>query len=133
MPTDQSFAPTTELAGPPDPWESTGQPSHRATPPYHMTEMIEAEPALARRLLGHDPVSSGAAELASAVRDAAAGGLPIVVVGCGTSEHGAQGVVEIIRDALRTAGLPTSGIGSDQALEVSLDPPSRGLVIGVSH
>ena len=37
--------------GPPDPWAETDMPSRRDGPPFHMTEMIEAEPALAARLL----------------------------------------------------------------------------------
>ena len=133
MSTEHRFDPTAELAGPPDPWASTGRPSLRSGPPYHMTEMIEAEPALARRILGHDPASSGAAALAGTIRGAVSAGEPVVVTGCGTSEHGALGVVEILRDALRAAGLANATIHAEQAFEVSLDPPSRGLVIGISH
>ncbi len=50
-----AFDPTAALPGPPDPWAYTGQPSLRPGPPYHMTEMIEAEPALAGRLLRRGP------------------------------------------------------------------------------
>ena len=39
------------LPGPPRPWASTDMPSRRDGPPYHMTDMIRAEPGLARRLL----------------------------------------------------------------------------------
>ena len=133
MPTEPRFDPTAELAGPPDPWVYTGRPSLRSGPPYHLTEMIAAEPALARRLLAHDPGSSGAAALAKAIRDAVSAGEPVVVSGCGTSEHAALGVVEILRDALRTAGFANATIHAEQAFEVSLDPLSRGLVIGISH
>ncbi len=133
MSTERRFDPTAELAGPPDPWAYTGQPSLRSGPPYHMTEMIDAEPALARRLLAHDPESSGAAALAAAIRGAALAGEPVVVTGCGTSEHAALGAVEILRDALRTAGLANATIQAEQAFEVSLEPLSRGLVIGISH
>ena len=133
MPTEQRFDPAAELAGPPDPWDSTGQPSLRPSPPYHLTEMIQAEPALARRLLGRAAASSGAAALASAIREAASARDAIFVVGCGTSEHAAQGVVEIIRDALRSAGFASAEVRSEQALELSLDPPRRGLVVGISH
>lgn len=133
MSTEHHFDPTAELAGPPHPWAYTRQPSLRSGPPYHMTEMIEAEPALARRLLAHDPESSGAAALAAAIRDVVSAGEPVVVTGCGTSEHGALGVVEILRDAVRAAGVAKATIQAEQAFEVSLDPPSRGLVIGISH
>jgi glutamine---fructose-6-phosphate transaminase (isomerizing) len=101
-----------------------------------MTDMIAAEPHLARRVLGRllQP-GSAAADLAVAVREAASRGRTIVVTGCGTSEHGALATVEILREALRSVGLagaPGALLGG-QAFEASLDPPSRGLVIGVSH
>ena len=35
------------LPGAPDPWASSTMPEVRAGPPYAMTEMIAAEPALA--------------------------------------------------------------------------------------
>jgi len=99
-----------------------------------MTEMIEAEPGLARRLLASLEDASGpAARLAGAVAKAAGGGHPVVVTGCGTSEHAALAGVEILRDALRAAGLPTATLRSGQAFELSLDPVASGLVIGVSH
>ena len=133
MSTEQDFDPAAPLAGPPDPWAYASQPSIRSGPPYHMTDMIEAEPALARRLLGRDPGSNGTSSLAVAVRAAVSAGEPIVVTGCGTSEHGALGLVEILRDALRAAGYPNAAIHAEQAFERSLDPLSRGLVIGISH
>jgi fructoselysine-6-P-deglycase FrlB-like protein len=101
-----------------------------------MTEMIEAEPSLAKRLLVRlGRPDSAAAELASAIAATARAGDPIVVTGCGTSEHGALGAVEILRDAMRRAGLPTTP-GSPialQAFELALDAPAEGLVIGISH
>jgi fructoselysine-6-P-deglycase FrlB-like protein len=133
MPTESRFDPTATLAGPPEPWAYARQPSLRSGPPYHMTEMIQAEPALAGRLLRANPTSNGAASLAAAVRAVVAAGEPVLVTGCGTSEHGAQGTAEILRDALRAAGLPKVVFRAEQAFEVSLDPPSRGLVIGISH
>ncbi|HEY6013462.1 MAG TPA: hypothetical protein VIU37_05630, partial [Candidatus Limnocylindrales bacterium] len=133
MPTDHGFDPTAALPGPPDPWAYTGQPGHRPGPPYHMTEMIEAEPALAGRFLRREPAATGASALAAAVRDTASGGEPVVVTGCGTSEHGAQGTADILRDALRTAGFAGAAVMAEQALELALDPPARGLVIGISH
>src|SRR5258706_6854595 len=98
--------------------------------------MIAAEPDLAGRILGRlaDP-RGPAGGLAGEVGQAASNGSPIVVTGCGTSEHAAQGVVEILRDALRGAGLPAGPgtILAAQALELALDPPTAGLVIGISH
>ncbi len=130
------FDPTSPLAGAPDPWAYGAQPSLRDGPPFHMTDMIAAEPSIARRILDRlaDPHGS-AGQLAGAVGQAASAGEPIVVTGCGTSEHAALGIVEILTEAIRAAGMH-GGIGSviaAEAFELALDPPSRGLVIGVSH
>jgi glutamine---fructose-6-phosphate transaminase (isomerizing) len=126
--------PDKSLPGAPDPWAAAPTPEHRPGPPYLMTEMIAAEPALAVRILEHHlPPGGPAAALAGAVRDAAAAAQPILVTGCGTSEHAAQGIAEILRSALRAAGLPATGVSSAQAFELALDPPAAGLVIGVSH
>ena len=137
---DPAFDPTAPLPGPPDPWASTERPSARAAAPYHMTEMIEAEPALAERILErHAAVGSPAAELARIIRRTIRAGDPVVVTGCGTSEHAALGVAEILRDAVRAAEIRAPGHTSRrepiaaQAFELSLDPPSSGLVIAISH
>ena len=137
-----TFDPTTALPGPPDPWASTDMPTLRDGPPYHMTNMIRAEPAIARRLLGRLAGPTSSAEvLASAIRASAAAARPILVVGCGTSEHGALATAEILRDACRAAGLP-AGLGAGgaplavQAFEASLETLSPGpgaLVIAISH
>jgi len=130
------FDPTAPLEPAPDPWASTTQPSHRSGPPYHMTEMIAAEPSIAGRILDRFADPQGAAgRLAGAIGQAASAGEPIVVTGCGTSEHAALGIVEILREAIRAAGMhggPTSVVAA-QAFELALDPPASGLVIGVSH
>lgn len=132
----EHFDPTAPLAGASEPWAPLDRPARRDGPPYHMTDMIAAEPALARRLLARlaDPTGS-AARVAAAVTEAASAGQPIVTTGCGTSEHGALAAADILRDALRRAGLPHSaGLPvAAQAFELSLDPPPVGLVIGVSH
>ncbi len=134
MTTADAFDPTAPLPGPPDPWASTDTPSHRAGPPYHMTEMIAAEPGLARRILARHAADEGdAAALAAAIAATARAGQPIIVTGCGTSEHASLGVADILREAAATAGLPGVGAVSMQAFELSLDPPRSGLVIGISH
>lgn len=128
------FDPTAPLPGPPDPWASTDTPSRRDGPPYHMTDMISAEPALARRILTRlEPGDGPAAALATAIAETGRAGLPVVVTGCGTSEHAALGTADILRDAWRAARLPGSGPSAAQAFELSLDPPSSGLIIGISH
>ncbi|HEY7523963.1 MAG TPA: hypothetical protein VH720_09980, partial [Candidatus Limnocylindrales bacterium] len=129
-----AFDPTATLPGPPEPWTETDTPTPRDGPPYHMTDMIAAEPFIARRVLGRlARADSAAVRLAAAVRDAARGGRPIVVTGCGTSEHGALGTVDILAEALTIAGIPAMGLTAAQAFELALDPPASGLVIGISH
>lgn len=131
-----TFDPREPLAPAPSPWAELPTPMTRSGPPYHMTDMIAAEPFLAGRLLDRlaDP-QSGAGRLAGAIGQAASSGAPIVVTGCGTSEHAAMAAVEILRDAMRAAGLPagSAAILSAQAFELAQDPPTGGLVIGVSH
>jgi glutamine---fructose-6-phosphate transaminase (isomerizing) len=126
----------------PDPWAGSEMPSLRDAPPFHMTEMIEAEPALGGRILRRLAApDSGAAKLATAIRETAERAGPILVTGCGTSEHGALAVADVLRDALRAAGLPWRlGQGgapvSVQAFEGALDDGYGGpaeLVIGISH
>jgi glutamine---fructose-6-phosphate transaminase (isomerizing) len=131
---DHAFDPDAPLPGPPEPWAATDVPSLRSGPPYHMTDMIEAEPGLARRVLTALASPSGAAaDVAAAVREAAAARRPVVLTGCGTSEHAALAGAEILRETLRAVGLPATTIGAAQAFELSLDPVAEGLVIGVSH
>jgi len=98
-----------------------------------MTEMIAAEPAFAERLLRRlaDPASP-AARLAEFIRSTARTHEPTVVVGCGTSEHGAQGFVEIVRDGLGESGSAGSVVAA-QAFEAALEPQRGGLLIAISH
>jgi fructoselysine-6-P-deglycase FrlB-like protein len=134
MTSDATFDPTAPLAGPPDPWESTSTPSTRSGPPYHMTDIILAEPSLGRRIAerlgGKD---SSADRLAAEIRTTLAAGDPVTLTGCGTSEHAALAAAEILREAALAAGLPNAIVSSDQAFELSLASPARGLVIGISH
>lgn len=126
------FQPDEPLAGPPDPWQGADQPVDRGRPPWFMTEMIAAEPAFAARCLSRLEDDGSAARLAAELRLAAAAGAPVVIVGCGTSEHGAIGVAAILDDAWRAAGLAGQGPVSAQAFEASLEPRA-GLCIAISH
>lgn len=144
------------LSGPPEPWDVLPAPLGRDGPPWWMTEMIAAEPALSGRVLRRLGVvrrSSGtpgvpprleapgrdtpAGRLAAAIRAALERGEPVVVAGCGTSEHAAQAFAAIVGEAaarggIRGAGQPGSVVTA-QALEAALAPQRGGLVIGISH
>jgi glutamine---fructose-6-phosphate transaminase (isomerizing) len=128
-----SFDPASPLTGAPDPWASSTAPARRDGPPYAMTEMIAAEPALAERLvrrLADDPVT---ARLADAIRATAAAGAQVVVTGCGTSEHAAMVAAALLDDGLRASGMTDPRVTSVQAFELLGRPPVTGMVIGVSH
>ncbi len=133
MTTEPSFDPSAPLPGLPEPWAYAPAPSRRDGPPWHMTDMITAEPGVARRILARVAGSADGAALAAAVRAAVGAGTPIVVTGCGTSETAAMGTVEILRHALSAAGSPGAILRSEQAFELALDPPADGLVIGITH
>jgi glutamine---fructose-6-phosphate transaminase (isomerizing) len=134
MTTEPSFDPNAPLPGAPDPWDGQPTPSDRSGPPYHMTEMIAAEPGLARRILERVGGPAGsAAGLAAEIGATLSAGDPVVVTGCGTSEHGALAMVAILREAAATAGLRGDAITAEQAFELALEPPAHGLVIAVSH
>ncbi|MFL5755754.1 MAG: SIS domain-containing protein [Chloroflexota bacterium] len=122
------------LPGPPDPWTASSMPPLRPGPPFVMTEMIDAEPAVAERIASRLlPPDSPAAVLATQIRRALERGEPVVFTGCGTSEHAAIGAADIVRGAARDTGLIVSLVTSEQALELALDPPDRGVVIAISH
>ncbi|HUG30177.1 MAG TPA: hypothetical protein VMQ65_06685 [Candidatus Limnocylindria bacterium] len=141
-PEPDATPPDAPLPGAPDPWAGSEMPARRDGPPWFMTQMIESEPGLAARLLGRLGAPDGQAErLARAVRTAAEAGHAVLVTGCGTSEHGALAAVEVLREGMRTAGLPwrlgeAGAPVAVQAFEGSLEDwlsGVGGLVIGVSH
>jgi len=66
-----TFDPTQPLAAAPEPWDSTAQPSPRDGPPYHLTEMIAAEPDLAVRILERLADPQGPAEARGGRNEAA--------------------------------------------------------------
>jgi glucosamine--fructose-6-phosphate aminotransferase (isomerizing) len=108
-------------------------PQWRDGPPYAMTDMIAAEPALAQRVaeaLADDPMT---VRLADDIRTAAGAGEPITITGCGTSELAAMAGVALLRDALERSGAEDSTVRPAQAFELLGRPPAAGLLIGVSH
>ena len=126
------FDPEAPLPGAPDPWAPSSMPALRSGPPYLMTEMIAAEPALAERLAGRLGRSPAFASLTDALRSAAVAREPIIVTGCGTSEHAAVATAVILADALADAGL-TAETRSVQAFESLRSPSPRGLLVAISH
>jgi len=100
------------------------EPELRTGPPWAMEEMILAQAALVEPLLA----SPAATEAAALVQRAVAAGEPVVLTGCGTSEHAAMAGAELLREAL-----DTRGIVARDAFEASLDPQGGGLAVGVSH
>ncbi len=100
------------------------EPELRAGPPWAMEEMILAEPGLA----GTVPDAPAAAEAGALIRAAAAAGEPVVLTGCGTSEHAAQAGAALLAEALG----PRAVVARD-AFEASLDPQEGGVAVGVSH
>jgi glutamine---fructose-6-phosphate transaminase (isomerizing) len=107
-------------------WLTDEYPELRDRPPWVMEEMIIAERDLPQPIL--EGANAEAAAVRSAVDAAAAAGEPIVVTGCGTSEHGAMAIAEMLSDAL-----PDARIEARQALAAALRPRSGGVCIAVSH
>jgi fructoselysine-6-P-deglycase FrlB-like protein len=131
------FDPEAPLPGAPDPWAGSVMPALRDGPPFLMTEMISAEPALAERLARRLPLQPAVSALASAIRNAASQGRAVVTTGCGTSEHAAMAIAAFLDAALRE-GAPAGGgldprVASVQAFELCRQPPRDGVVIAVSH
>jgi glucosamine 6-phosphate synthetase-like amidotransferase/phosphosugar isomerase protein len=126
-----SFDPERPLPGAPEPWAASTMPALRDGPPYAMTEMIAAEPALAERLARSFAADPAVELLARRVQEAVAASAPVTLVGCGTSEHAAEGVAAIWTDVL---GLPIGhAVQFAQALEMLRHPQPDGLVVAVSH
>jgi glucosamine 6-phosphate synthetase-like amidotransferase/phosphosugar isomerase protein len=126
------FDPGATLPGAPTPWGPSAMPELRAGPPFVMTKMIAAEPALAVRLARRLQSSASLLALADAIRLVGQAHRPVVVTGCGTSEHAAMACAILLTDALAAAGLPAD-FRSAQALETLRLPIADGLLIAISH
>jgi glucosamine--fructose-6-phosphate aminotransferase (isomerizing) len=122
------FDPAAPLPDAPDPWAGSEMPARHDAPPYAMTEMIAAEPALAERLVRRLHGDPALARLAEAVRGSAADRRPMVTTGCGTSEHAAMVAAALLTDVLDDAT-----VWPMQALEVARQPPRDGLLLAISH
>jgi glutamine---fructose-6-phosphate transaminase (isomerizing) len=107
-------------------WLSEDYPEFRDAPPWVMEDMILEERDLPAAIL--DGAGRETSDVAAAIRDAAGRGEPIVVTGCGTSEHGAIAIVELLTDAL-----PDARVEAREALDAAVRPRGGGVCIGVSH
>jgi len=125
-----AFDPTAPLPGAPDPWSGSDMPPRRERPPYLMTEMIGAEPAVAERIVARIARQQATAPLAERIRAAAAGGEPILTTGCGTSEHAAMAIAAMIEDSLGPDGPRVAAV---QAFELARRPQRSGVLLAVSH
>ena len=123
-----TFDPKAPLPGAPDPWAGSEMPAGRDGPPYAMTEMIAAEPALAERVVRRLSDDAALGPVTVALETATREGRPIVTTGCGTSEHAAMVAAALLTDALdRATAWPM------QALEAARRPPQNGVLVAVSH
>jgi fructoselysine-6-P-deglycase FrlB-like protein len=112
-------------------WLTDDFPELRDAPPWVMEEMIGAQPELAAPILGADRPE--VTRLRDAALGAASAGEPVVVIGCGTSEHAALIVAELLTDSFRREGLATARAEPRQALDAALDPRAGGVCIAISH
>ncbi len=125
--------PGAPLPGAPDPWAPSDMPGRRAGPPYAMTEMIEAEPALAGRLVRKLTADPGLVQVTELILDAVRHNRPVTITGCGTSHHAAMAVASLVADGLARAERPSYGVRAEQAFELAGRTPSGGAVIAISH
>jgi len=109
-------------------WHTADFPELRSGPPWVMQEMMARQPELAAAIAGADPPALDA--IAGAAREAVAAGQPLIVCGCGTSEHAAHGVAALLAAALPAAERPL--VRALPALSATLDP-QPGFCLAISH
>jgi glucosamine--fructose-6-phosphate aminotransferase (isomerizing) len=106
-----------------------GLPELRHGPPWVMEDMIAAQPSIPAPLHGQGDLAA----LGSAVARAVAAGRLVTVTGCGTSEHAAHAVTELLNEAVEPSPIGRPAVIARQALEAALDPWGEQVCIGVSH
>lgn len=100
------------------------KPELRDAPPWVMEEMIQAQADLPRQIAE----GSEAAKLGGYLQRAVAAGAPILLTGCGTSEHAARAGQVVLED-----GPPGAEVAARDAFEAQFEPPAKGLVVAISH
>src|ERR687898_381992 len=110
-------------------WHTDDYPELRSAPPWVTGEMVASQPGLVAPILADQQ----SRVLAQVILDVDESGEPIVVTGCGTSEHGAMAIAELLDAALRQRGARSGRVEARQALEAALDPRPGGLCIAVTE
>jgi fructoselysine-6-P-deglycase FrlB-like protein len=109
-------------------WHTDAFPELRPGPPWVMQEMIAAQPAVVETLLSSPP--PGTSSAAGAIAAALERGRPVIVCGCGTSEHAAYGVAALLSAALDVS--QAALVQARPAMSAALDP-APGVCLAVSH
>ena len=97
---DATRASNQPLPGAPDPWAPSTMPPFRSRPPYVMSEMIAAEPAVAERLLRRLAKDSAFDALTSEIRATIDAGRPGRHDRLRNLEHAAMAIASLVSDAL---------------------------------
>jgi glucosamine--fructose-6-phosphate aminotransferase (isomerizing) len=109
-------------------WHTDAFPELRPGPPWVMQEMIAAQPTLVEALLSSPPPDTSAA--AEAIGAALEHNRPVIVCGCGTSEHAAHGIAALLSAAVDPQR--SALVQARPALSAALDP-TPGACLSVSH
>lgn len=109
-------------------WHTDAYPELRLGPPWVMQEMIAAQPALVRTMLESPPPDTSRA--AEAIGAALRHNRPVIVCGCGTSEHAARGVAALLSSAAEPQ--VATLVQARPALSAALDP-RPGVCLAISH
>ncbi len=109
-------------------WHTDAFPELRPGPPWVMQEMIAAQPALVEALLTSPPPGTSAA--AEAIAAALERNDPVIVCGCGTSEHAARGIAALVSAAVDPQ--QSRLVQARPAFSAALDP-APGACLVVSH
>jgi glutamine---fructose-6-phosphate transaminase (isomerizing) len=109
-------------------WHTDAFPELRPGPPWVMQDMVAAQPALVEALLNSPPPGTSAA--AEAVAAALEHNHPVIVCGCGTSEHAAHGIAALLSAAVDPQR--SALVQARPAFSAALDP-APGACLVVSH
>jgi glucosamine--fructose-6-phosphate aminotransferase (isomerizing) len=109
-------------------WHTEAFPELRPGPPWVMEEMIAVQPALVQAMLDSPPPATDqtADQIAATLR----GNRPLVICGCGTSEHAAHAISALIRAAVGPTFAPL--VRAQPALTAAIGP-EPGACLGISH